>query len=189
MQSSFFSRVLFFVIVFSTRRLIRRTKSRVVIKPSKTLVVFKIHRKDIRSQIPDLNISSVMSRLPNGAIPIKNKKNLFMHNGIFYKPISNEFQEINPPVGIIVDQISSSSMWFVFKSRTYFFNNGVFFTQYKSEYKVAKPPVGAIVSQLPTDSVKITFVGRIYYVKYSVLYKMEETELGLFPTVTGYVYD
>lgn len=112
-----------------------------------------------------------------------------MHNGIFYKPISNEFQEINPPVGIIVDQISSSSMRFVFKSRTYFFNNGVFFTQYKSEYKVAKPPVGAIVSQLPTDSVKITFVGRIYYVKYSVLYKMEETELGLFPTVTGYVYD
>ena len=188
MHSSFFSRVLFFVIVFSTRRLIRRTKSRVVIKPSKTLAVVKIHRKDIRSQISAVNISSVMSRLPDGAIPIKNKKNLFMHNGIFYKLTSNEFQEINPPVGIIVGQISSSTP-FIFRSRTYFFNNGVFFTPYKSEYKVARPPVGAIVSRLPADSLKIIFVGRIYYIKHSVLYKIEETELGLFPTVAGYVYD
>lgn len=164
---------------------------RVVVAPSRTIVVTRVPRKEVVY----IKTSTVVSPAPVGVTTLPpssvtivfGHRNFFYHEGVYYALKPDGYVVVNPPVGVKVSTIPASTVIITFHSNIFYYISGVFYIQVPGGYKVVSPPVGAKIMQLPNEAVKISVAGEIYYERFGTLYKKLETEQGFSFLVAGYL--
>ena len=156
---------------------------RVVVSPSKTIVVTKVPRKEVIYIKPPTVISPApvgVTILPPSSVTIVfDHRIFFYHEGVYYSLKPDGYVVVNPPVGVKVSTIPASTAIVTFHSNIFYYISGVFYIQVPGGYKVVSPPVGAKIMQLPNEAIKISVAGEIYYERFGTLYKKQETQQGL----------
>lgn len=101
-------------------------------------------------------------------------------NGVFYRPMNNQFVVAAPPVGIRVNALPRACNRFVVGPRTYYYYYGTYYAPAGyGQYQVVNPPLGAQIDTLPAGYEIFEIDGFVYYKVGLTYYKAVALNNGL----------
>ena len=102
------------------------------------------------------------------------------HNGIFYKPVGNNYVISKAPIGVRVRSVPTGHIRFVLGTSVYFYYYGTYYIHAprSNEYITVAPPVGARVDALPRGYRKVYIEDLVYYSFEGTYYKVVVDRYG-----------
>lgn len=109
----------------------------------------------------------------NSMVVVHKRVQYRMHNGVFYKPLGNQFVIATAPVGLRITRLPVTYTTIIVGRKTYFYHYGTYYKKAgRTKYQVVAPPIGAQVDTLPQGYETVENGGHIYYRIDSIHYKI-----------------
>jgi len=92
-----------------------------------------------------------------------NNAPFYYDDGIFYQPVGDDYQEVYPPVGAIVQILPDGAIEIDVGDTAYYYAGGAFFVQRDDGFVIVPPPMGVVVPELPPGAVQISSGNSVVY--------------------------
>ena len=87
----------------------------------------------------------------------------YYDDGIYYQQAGDDYQEVYPPVGAIVQALPDGAIAIDVGNLTYYYAGGAFYVQQNGGFIIAAAPMGVTVPELPPGAVQISVNGGVAY--------------------------
>jgi hypothetical protein len=123
-----------------------------------------------------------ISRLPFGAFCLPHgRRNVFFHDGYFYRKSSSCYSMIPAPVGIFIPRLPFNALKIFHNGLSIWFLAGNFYRESNNGFLVIETPLGIRVPELPEADLEPVFLeGEKFFLFKNVLWKKRESRHALY---------